>query len=706
MALEDKTLKLCNCNRTLPLDARALATALKSKTPVTIHTELCRRELAAFQTALNEPEVLVACTQEAPLFTEIAAAAGARGTLGFLNLRENAGWSAEGGQATPKIAALIALAALPDPEPVPTVDYKSAGGLLIIGPAAAALPWAERLAGEFDVGVLATGSTTVPSPGAELPFERRYPVWSGRVDSVKGYLGAFEVAWSQHNPIDLEVCTRCNACVRVCPEGAIDAGYQIDMDKCRSHRACVKACGAIGAIDFARTDRARRETFDMILDLSREPVLKTPDLPQGYLAPGADPLEQALAAQRLPRLVGEFEKPKFFVYKERICAHSRSAKTGCTRCIDVCSTGAITSDGDRVKIEPHLCAGCGGCTTVCPSGAMSYAYPRVSDTGTRIKTVLGTYRAAGGKDACLVFHNAEDGRALVQSLGRRSAQNAGRGLPARLIPMEIFHVASIGMDVWLGAIAYGASQVVVVSSGAEPQAYFDATRAQMGYAQTLLSALGYAGRHLELIVAEDSVVLEDTLWALSPAVTVARPGTFNLSVEKRTTLDFALEHLAKLAPAPQEAIALPAGAPFGAIAVNKETCTLCKACIGACPAAALLDSPETPMLRFIERNCVQCGLCANTCPEDAITLNPRLLLTPAAREPVTLNEAEPFNCVRCATPFGTRQMIDNMLGKLTTHSMFAGGGAIRRLQMCADCRVVDMMEAKDEPSILDLPKSR
>jgi hypothetical protein len=73
-----------------------------------------------------------------------------------------------------------------------------------------------------------------------------------------------------------------------------------------------------------------------------------------------------------------------------------------------------------------------------------------------------------------------------------------------------------------------------------------------------------------------------------------------------------------------------------------------------------------------------------------------------AKQPVTLNEAEPFNCVRCAKPFGTKQMVDNMLGKLVGHSMFAGG--TRRLQMCGDCRVVDMMENKVEASIHDVKK--
>ena len=48
-------------------------------------------------------------------------------------------------------------------------------------------------------------------------------------------------------------------------------------------------------------------------------------------------------------------------------------------------------------------------------------------------------------------------------------------------------------------------------------------------------------------------------------------------------------------------------------------------------------------------------------------------------------------------------MIENMLGRLNTHSMFAGGAALKRLQMCADCRVVDMMEAKDSASIFEFP---
>jgi ferredoxin len=115
-----------------------------------------------------------------------------------------------------------------------------------------------------------------------------------------------------------------------------------------------------------------------------------------------------------------------------------------------------------------------------------------------------------------------------------------------------------------------------------------------------------------------------------------------------------------------------------------------------------MDAPDYPRLKFVERNCVQCGLCVQTCPEDALALQPRLLLTEEVRRERVLNEAEPFHCVRCGKPFATRQMIDSMLGKLSGYSIFAGADGLARLQMCADCRVIDMMESKNELSIHDL----
>jgi ferredoxin len=692
--------KVCNCNRTMPLDAAsgaALGNTLGSG-PLDVASQLCRREAGNYLNALDGVDtVVVGCTQERALFAELAEQKQTAATIRFVNIRETGGWGAEAKQSLPKMAALLAAAALPEPEPVPTVEYDSAGSVLLIGPSARVLPWAKRLSGQLEVSVLLTSGF-----GGEALLERAYPTFSGSKVRVSGWLGAFKVEWEQSNAIDLELCTRCNACLSACPEGAIDLSYQIDPDACKGHRACVKACGPVNAIDFARRDTARSGDFDLVFDLSDHPLITLHQPPQGYFAPGADPVKQAEHALQLTTLVGQFSKPKFFLYKEKLCAHGRNRKTGCTACIDVCSTGAISRDGDHVKVNANLCAGCGACATVCPSGAMSYAYPRAADLGVRIKAMLDAYLKAGGKLPALLLHSQEAGAALIEQLGRAAGAGSLHGVPARVMPLDLHHVSAVGIDTWLSAIAWGASNVLVLITGEEAPQYVDALQHQIGIAQTILNALGYAGTHIELLRASTALELDSELQRIRPAQAPAERATFRIAADKRNTLDFAITHLAKHAPVATEEIPLPAGSPFGVIRVDTSACTLCMSCVGACPEAALADNPSLPQLRFIEKNCVQCGLCVKTCPESAIELVPRLLLKESAKQPVVLNEAEPYHCIRCGKPFGTLQMVENMVSKLSLHSAFAGN--VDRLRMCSDCRVVDMMQNQSETSILEVKR--
>lgn len=538
---------------------------------------------------------------------------------------------------SPLAAALRAASVLPTPEPVQAVDYASAGKTLIIGAATLALTWAERLKELLDVSVLATAVR-----GDEaFPVRDEYPVHIGSEVKVTGWLGSFDVRW---------------------------------MDDAQA------PCS---------------ERFDMVFDLSAEPLIRLPHPPQGYLAGGADPLQQYDAALRLTGFVGEFDKPRYFSYKADQCAHSRNRIEGCRNCIDLCSTGAISAKGDGIVVEPHLCMGCGACASACPSGAMRYAFPPVPDLGLRIKTMLAAYAKAGGSAPTLLVHERK-GEELWLRLEQRAQ------LPDGVIPLGVHDVAAIGPDLMLAALCYGATHVAVLHPADMPSAYFDNLQRQMALAQTLVNGLGYAGAHYSLLAVDTADALSVSLNALSRAPLGVPAAGFNLFTDKRRTLDFCIDYLLEHAPQKCEEIALQEGAPFGTLTIDASRCTLCMACVGACPSKALQDNPELPQLRFIEHNCVQCGICVDTCPEHALGKQARLLLTPAAKQPRVLNEAQPFHCVRCAKPFGTRAMVESMLQRLSGHALFADERAQRRLQMCGDCRVVDMMENPKEMTVEDL----
>ena len=411
---------------------------------------------------------------------------------------------------------------------------------------------------------------------------------------------------------------------------------------------------------------------DLILDCSPSPVLTMALKPPGYFV--FDHKNSKAIKDELENLVGTFEKPRYFNYNESACAHGRSGQLGCTRCVDACPAEAIISIGDSIEVNPYRCQGGGICASVCPSGAIRYSYPTSEDLLQQVRLLISHYLKQGGVAPELVFVNEAE------------QQRVQHALPTALL-MVVEEVASVGPEVCLSALSWGARAVRLFDLDGMPASSLTALKQNMQLLQGILSAIQYPANAIS-IVSDTNELISSAYLPIERAIS-----SHAALSNKRESFYMALDQLVARVEKVDEVVALSEGAIFGEVIVDNDSCTLCMSCVSACPANAFQDGSEKPQLRFIEAKCLQCGICANTCPEDAISLAPRLLLNAQARKKSRLlKEQEPFCCISCGKPFATQAGISTILSKLADHPMFSDERSLNRLKMCNDCRVIDMAE--------------
>jgi ferredoxin len=623
-------LLVCDCARSMKLKPAELSEALGASSVKACHA-LCRADSGVAEKALASGDlVLIACEQEAAFFRDMAEDACASDRLVTADIRDRAGWTADG-DATAKQAALLADAALDRPA-TPVRDVTSEGVCLVIGAGEAALAAARRLAELLDV------TCVLSDPPDDMFPDNGFDLAKGKLRQASGAFAGFEVVFNEFAPLN--------------PSGR-------------------------GALEFEPARDGARAQCDIIVDLTGEPALfPAPQKRDGYLR--ADPGD-LLAVERVlfeaAQLNGTFEKPLHIRFHPELCAHSRAGQPGCNKCLDVCPTSAITPDGDTVLIDASICAGCGACAAVCPSGAASYDDPAPEFLFRRLRTLAQTFQKAGGTAPRALYHDEEHGSEMIRLCARY-----GRGLPANVIPVEVANVEGVGHAELLCALGAGFAQAIILAGPKTDHAALDP---QIALAVAIMEGTPQEGDRISLISPAGPDDLENLLYTKAPgAMDIASILPLG---GRRDVTRLAATALAGDAPGP---IPLPDAAPYGAVAINTDACTLCLACVSLCPVGALADNPDRPQVSFQESACLQCGICANTCPENAITLEPRLDLSKAALSHHVLHEEEPFACIECGTEFGVRSTIERVIEKLEGKNwMYTGSDNTRLIQMCDDCRI-------------------
>ncbi len=645
MTQEKPTVLLCDCEGSVATDKDKVCGACAPTGAAAFYTSLCRTEAGTVADALSRGDLVVACAQEAVRFEEIAEEVDGAGALSMVDVRDRALWSDEGNAAAPKVAALLAEHAWSG-RATGSIDLESEGVCLVYGSGETAMAAADALSASLTVTVM------LKDEGDALPrWDDPYPVVKGRVRGMTGHLGAFEIV--------------ADAVAEAIPGGR--GGFAFDAPRDGGRSRC-----------------------DIVVDLSGDaPLVPAHGKRDGYLrADPADPVAVEKTLRLAGGMVGTFEKPLYIDFHAELCAHARSGQTGCTRCLDVCPTGAISPDGETVKIDPMVCAGCGGCSAVCPSGAAEYALPRPTETRMRLGTMLDAYTEAGGENPDVLIHDERDGRALIAMAARY-----GRGLPASVIPLAVNEVTQVGHDLLLGAFAMGAQRVFVhLPERVRREGEAEPVDFQATLVSAMMAGAGRDADRVSIIETDDPDHLTEALYAAAPEPMSIEP--VSPVGDKRAATRLSMSALTS----GTEAFALPEGAPYGEVVMNTEACTLCLACVSQCPVGALLDNPDKPQVSFREDACLQCGICVNTCPENALKLAPRFNPDEAARRARVLHEEEPFPCVECGRPFGSGSTVKRILEKLGgKHWMFDNPDRARLIQMCDDCRVGAAFKVSDNP---------
>ncbi len=623
-------LVLCDClgSQTLDADAIAKGSGLNCSK---VYSGLCTHQLEQAAQEISQGDVIIACQQERPRFEELAEELGSAAPA-FVDLRDRAGWGE--GNPVPKMTALAAEAVLPLTTGK-SVDVVSEGTCLLIG-GAAAVQAASELCDILAVTVLLDDVSLIP-------LDRRFDCVLGSLRSATGAFGGFTVKFA-------------------------------NLQEVRP--------GGRGAFEMADPVATATSSCDIILDLSGgTPMFPAFEKREGYLR--ADPSHAPSVAEAVlaaSQMIGTFEKPLYVRLETSLCAHSRAEQAACSNCLNVCPTGAITSAGEHVAIDPMICAGCGSCSAVCPSGAIAYDAPPVDTMFKRLDTLAATYRKAGGTEARLLVHDGDHGLEMISLAAR-----FGRGLPAHVIPLEVDALSGFGHAEMLAALACGFGGVDILMS---PKTDAEVIEGQRGLAVALAGAAG----DVRLLHAADPDALCDALYD-TPKVAPGSEPILPLGSRRQVT------RLAAKALQPDaDVVPLPDNAPYGAVVVDTDACTLCLSCVSLCPSGALGDNPDLPQLRFQEDACLQCGLCSNICPEQAITLAPQMNLTDAAFTQQVLNEEEPFACIECGSLFGSKSTVEKITEKLAgNHAMFATSQAARMIQMCENCRIQAQFHSTDNP---------
>ena len=716
---------VCSCADTCAIDLEGVREGVDDVDLVASSRLLCEDGLPAMDQLIDEYDLdqLIVTTPEPRCQSKFEALASEKGlhpeAIAFVDQREGAGWVHGEAAATVKTARLInaTRAGLDHEASTRSVSREAGRTVAVIGDAETAA----GLSDTADVTLVANGNEFANSEADldDVTVER------GRVASVEGKYGEFEIALEAGVTDD---CVSCMKCVERGPDEFVTS-YPVDIAPGTEGGPWAKDCPT-DAIVLEGTHRTL--AFDQVIHPGADPRARGGQL--GYYTH-----VDAGTIAAVESLLGGTKKPKFLNFDMDVCAAGESSQEGCTACVEACPHEAVDRPRiDEVAFDEISCQNCGACTSSCPTGAVKLREPSNERLAREVEALLEVPDTGGLllrrnpaiDPQVIAFVCSEHAARRLREYGRRAARGDGGGGSGEsyhpILPVRVNCTDTVGEAHAMHALAAGADGVAIVGcgdrclhSGPDPKA------ALVERLNTATTDLGLGERVSFFAPEEDSeefaADLDEFASDLGESpVPVGHTATGEIAADRKNpafdnhgwTLESVRAILEYVEP---ERDVIRGLTDFGRIEVSDDACTFTPTCSNLCPTDAIRRTGTE--LQFNHERCVNCGLCEEGCPETAITMHDGLDLTllPENREAIaagtageeggasgapddpawiTVLEGEMRECVRCGKPFAserTAQKIEEDVGDVVVgvapnadHSVFA---------YCGDCRVNVLFES-------------
>lgn len=363
-------------------------------------------------------------------------------------------------------------------------------------------------------------------------------------------------------------------------------------------------------------------------------------------------------------MLSAMESDVLAVHEER-CISVRNRNASCLRCVEACTSGALSYQDNQMKVEPDRCIGCGTCATACPTCAIEIRDPTDDELTSLLKRSIVATK--GHPVVACEVALAQAGKQVVpetqaaQSIFGKPKQRDVTYDPSKVVALPC--LGRVDESALVGLAAYKAFDVTLVCGDCSACAYapgkvmvrqvVDSTRNLLeAFDSTLAVKLvdelpghvcavqdgatlcaGGVSRRDFLRSAKDSSARAASAVAQQEVASVL--GKEEVSVPaayRKANKDGTLSHFVPTRRLRLYNYLNHIGEPVadfvetrvvGAVSLDASKCTSCRMCAVFCPTGALAKLDEDDAFGIVHRPsaCMQCRLCERICPEQAIEIS-------------------------------------------------------------------------------------